>query len=161
MRASKSCFRTYSSAGSRGQSIHQNPNFGDSYLLSCQVSKLGSEIQCLCKEGELEKAIGALTRMHQYGFTPHENVFWSLLKACGEKKDVRLVRIVQEYLVRHDNVGFASPILDYLVSILAKCGDIEHALYEFQRVKNRTVFSWTALISAFTENGSYIECIEI
>lgn len=55
---------------------------------------------------------------------------------------------------------------DYFVITLVKCGGIQEALQLFLRLSSRSVYSWTALISAFTHFGDgrkaigMLECMQ-
>lgn len=118
------------------------------------------QIRILCEEGNLDMALDDLSRMDQQGIVPSERVYVSLLKACNRQKSLDHVVRVQEHLVRH-RLDMTSFIGDYLVVTLASCGAVEDACHAFYKLHDRTVFSWTAIISAYSNCGRGQEALEM
>eukprot|EP00250_Pteridium_aquilinum_P004022 c14276_g1_i1 orf=495-2414(+) len=112
--------------------------------ITCHRQEL---IQRLCEEGCVDRALGVLSDME---FAPSDNVYLSLLKACNKSKALSHVKSVHWHLTRHD-ANLSSLLGDYLVMTLAKCGAIDEACQIFGTFDRRTVYSWTALISAFVD----------
>eukprot|EP00250_Pteridium_aquilinum_P010460 c19405_g1_i1 orf=1-1011(-) len=126
---------------------------------ACSPSKLLLDIQGFCKQGHLDRALAALSLLEPRGLTPPEDLYWSLLKACNKQKALSQAKQVHGFLARHGK-GLSSSLFDYLVSTLAKCGGLEEALDVFHQLCHRTVFSWTAVISAYTEGGKGEQAME-
>ncbi|MCO5597831.1 hypothetical protein L7F22_051915 [Adiantum nelumboides] len=122
--------------------------------------KPGFQIQQLREEGSLEKAFDALSLMDREGIVPSESLYYSLLKACNKRKSLDHARRVQAHLVHHrlEVTGF---IGDYLVVTLAKCGAIDDSLKAFRGLHHQTVFSWTAIISAYSSCGKGLEALRM
>lgn len=90
--------------------------------------------------------------MDNVGTVPTHSMFLSLLQACSKQKAMNHAKQVGAHLVSHglDSNTF---LIDNLVSTLVKCGGLEDALEVFHSLPHRTVFTWTAVISGYTERG--------
>eukprot|EP00250_Pteridium_aquilinum_P000221 c10244_g1_i1 orf=80-2863(+) len=121
---------------------------------SCQENRL---LQTLCDQGHLKKAMDALCHMDT---TPSTNIYLSLLKLCNKTKSLAHVKDVCNHLVqrRAELTGFLG---DFLVVTLAKCGAVEDAREIANRLVCRTVFSWTAIISAYVDRGQEREAFKM
>lgn len=108
-------------------------------------------IQSLCMQGHLDEAINLLVDTER---ALSDDVYLSLLKACNKSKTLSHVKRVHAHLIQFDT-DFSSLLGDYLVMTLAKCGAIDEAWQIFGTFSHRTVYSWTALISAFVD----IDCV--
>lgn len=114
-------------------------------------------IQSLCEQGHLDRAMNVLLDMES---APSDDVYLSLLKACNKSKALSHVKCVHLHLTQHDT-NFSSLLGDYLVMTLAKCGAIDEAFQIFSTLNRRTVYSWTALISAFVDSDQVHEAFDL
>ncbi|KAK7273051.1 hypothetical protein RIF29_14097 [Crotalaria pallida] len=98
--------------------------------------------------------------MRWAGVNPDCFTFPYVLKACTELLDFRLTRIVHGQVFRH---GFRSDVFvqNGLVALYAKCGLIGNARVVFNGLYDRTVVSWTSIISGFAQNGEAIEALQM
>ncbi|KAH7316071.1 hypothetical protein KP509_21G077300 [Ceratopteris richardii] len=67
---------------------------------------------------------------------------------------------IHDYLVKY-KADLSGIVGDYLVVTLAKCGGLELARSISALLPQRTVFSWTALISAYTDAGRSHEALSM
>ncbi|KAI5081270.1 hypothetical protein GOP47_0004453 [Adiantum capillus-veneris] len=106
-------------------------------------------VRTLCQHGQLGQSINLLYSMHA---PPSPDTYLFLLKACNYQKALSQTRRVHAHLARHELLlsGFLG---DYLAMTLARCGALEDALDLFFSLPGRTVYSWTAIMSACTECG--------
>lgn len=104
-------------------------------------------IQSLCDEGHVDKAIDVLSEVEG---PLSDTVYLSLLKACNKSKSLSHVKGVHFHLARH-KAKPSNLVGDYLVMTLAKCGALDEAHQIFNTLGRRTVYSWTALISALVD----------
>ncbi|MCO5575585.1 hypothetical protein L7F22_029387 [Adiantum nelumboides] len=114
-------------------------------------------IRLLCKEGRLDKAIIVLFHMKT---SPATNTYISLLKACNKSRDSYQAKQVHVHLVKHIQ-HFSGYLGDYLVMTLARCGAIQDALETSRTLPHCTIFSWTAMLSAYAERGQGREALEL
>ena len=68
--------------------------------------------------------------------------------------------ILHAHLARH-GLELTSFVGEYLVVTLAKCGNLDDAFILFNRLPHRTVFSWTAMISSFTDHKKGQEALKM
>lgn len=125
---------------------------GATALQVCASDGQDEELNGLCKEGKLDKALDVVMSMDQRGAVPSVQMFRSLLKICGERKALGQARRVHGHLVKH-GLEFTSILGEYLVITLVKCNGFVDALRVFDRLPVRTVFSWTAVISGYVTAG--------
>eukprot|EP00250_Pteridium_aquilinum_P034743 c8037_g1_i1 orf=242-1504(+) len=114
-------------------------------------------IENLCHEGKLDKALDVLFHMNS---SPSTNTYLFLLKACNKSKALSHVKQVQVLLAKHTQ-HLSGYLGDYLVMTLARCGAVEDALELSQELPRRTVFSWTAMISAYAERSQGGEALKL
>ncbi|KAI5071720.1 hypothetical protein GOP47_0013971 [Adiantum capillus-veneris] len=121
---------------------------------SCHENRL---IQSLCNEGYLDKAMDVLRHMPKSATT---DAYLSLLKLCTKRKSLAHVKVICAHLVKHrpELTGFLG---DFLVVSLARCGAVEDAQEIASKLLRRTVFSWTAIISAYVNRGDELEALKL
>eukprot|EP00250_Pteridium_aquilinum_P017103 c23452_g7_i1 orf=3-1220(-) len=125
-----------------------------------QARHLSQEIEILCKNGDLDKALDVLSLIDALGSVPPAQTYMSLLRACIRGKATSHARHVHAHLLEH-KVDLCGLVGDYLAMTLAKCGCLEDAHMVFDSLPSRTVFSWTAMISACVECGKNLEALEM
>lgn len=106
-------------------------------------------LQTLCSNGQLDDGVDALSHMDT---APSKSVYISLLKLCSKRKALNQAERVRAHLFQH-GLELDSILGDHLVVTLANCGAVEDACDLLYKLPHHTVFSWTAIISAFTEHG--------
>lgn len=114
-------------------------------------------VQTLCNQGQLEMAVNKLCAMET---PPSSRTYLSLLKACNNRKALSQAQQVHAHLARHQ-ISLSGFLGDYLVMTLARCGAVDDALELFPGLSCRTVYSWTAMMSAYTERGCGEEALRL
>ncbi|GFZ17763.1 mitochondrial editing factor 22 [Actinidia rufa] len=106
------------------------------------------------------EAIEMYLRMRVWGVSPDCFTLPHVLKACGGIPRLEVGRAVHGQIFRH---GFESDVFvqNGLVALYAKCGRIERARIVFDRLCNRTIVSWTSIISGYAQNGQPLEALMI
>ncbi|KAB1208204.1 hypothetical protein CJ030_MR6G011330 [Morella rubra] len=94
------------------------------------------------------------------GVSPDSFTFLYVLKACSGLPAFETGWQVQGQIFRH---GFHSDVLvqNSLVALYAKCGQIGYARMVFDGLYDRTVVSWTSIISGYAQNGEPSEALRI
>ncbi|KAI5062547.1 hypothetical protein GOP47_0023086 [Adiantum capillus-veneris] len=110
-----------------------------------------------CELGQVDMALHVLLDMPH---SPTENMYYSLLKACNQVEALAHAKLVRVHMSR-DPLATDGFLGEYLVITLAKCGDVVDALSVFHSLSDRTVFSWTAIISGFAECGKNNEALSM
>ncbi|KAH7373802.1 hypothetical protein KP509_17G075500 [Ceratopteris richardii] len=106
-------------------------------------------VRILCKQGQLAQAVDLLCGMHP---PPSSRVCLFLLKACNHQRSLFEIRRIHAHVARYP-ILLTGSLADYLVMTLARCGALDDALHLFLALPSRTVYSWTAIMSAYTECG--------
>ncbi|KAI5078167.1 hypothetical protein GOP47_0007991, partial [Adiantum capillus-veneris] len=107
------------------------------------------EDQASSHPGQLSRALDALFQSQR---APSNVAYICLLRACTDSKSVVHVKQICAHLFLK-NVSLDGLLGDYLVVTLANCGAIDDALDVLYTLKGGTVYSWTAIISAYVKHG--------
>ncbi|KAI5064466.1 hypothetical protein GOP47_0021136 [Adiantum capillus-veneris] len=85
-------------------------------------------------------------------FNPKDegSVFVALLRACAKNKDLHRGSHIHEDIVRK---GLLEKCSNALISMYAQCGALAKTKELFTMLKNKDVFTWTALIGGCAQNG--------
>lgn len=111
------------------------------------------------KNGFLDEAIelyGRMLWLGGVGIRPDVYTFPSVLRACGGLSNWEWGREIHTHVLRF---GFEADVdvLNALITMYVKCGDLWNARVVFDGMSRRDRISWNAMISGYFENG---ECLE-
>ncbi|XP_059069534.1 pentatricopeptide repeat-containing protein At3g24000, mitochondrial-like [Cryptomeria japonica] len=103
------------------------------------------------RHGYPHEAVKLFHQMQRKGFQPDQFTFASILPACAK------MGALEQGMKIHQRItegGFLSDVVsNALIDMYAKCGSIDKARELFDRMPRRNVFSWTAMISGYAQNG--------
>ncbi|XP_057812661.2 pentatricopeptide repeat-containing protein At4g02750 [Cryptomeria japonica] len=104
------------------------------------------------QNGQRKEALKFFWKMRKENVEPRQWTFVTIASVCGEIGDVEQGRQVHNYIIK---TGFLScvAIENALITMYAKCGSVENAHDVFDRMPERNVVSWTAMIAGFNQNG--------
>lgn len=106
------------------------------------------------------EAIEMYSRMQVMGISPDCFTFPHVLKACAGLPALEVGRRIHCQIFRHGFEGDAF-VQNGLVALYAKCGQIERARTVFDGLCDRTIVSWTSIISGYAQNGQPVEALRI
>ncbi|OVA04883.1 Pentatricopeptide repeat [Macleaya cordata] len=120
-------------------------------------SEFQSKVLSLCKHGRLKEALQILDSEPIVPLDP--SLYSPILQLCIDSKAKKEGRLVHEHLLRN---GFHSDLYlnTKLIIFYAKTGDVENARLMFDNMPQRSVVSWTAMISGYSQNGYSKEALE-
>ncbi|KAJ7539126.1 hypothetical protein O6H91_11G077500 [Diphasiastrum complanatum] len=106
------------------------------------------------------QTLQVLERMQKEDLQPDSNTFVSILKACSKGKASNKVKLVHAEIIKN---RLESDIFvgTSLVDAYAKCGNIIAARQVFDNLPNRNLVSWNTMISAYAQNGSGHQALEL
>lgn len=124
------------------------------------------------EEGEV--ALQMFARMQQEGVEPNHRSFVSALRACsslealveGSELGVVKNRCLGQVRAIHSQAMKFGVDLDAfvgttMVNLYAKCGSLVDARHAFEKMAERNVASWTAIISAYAQMGDGNEALRL
>ncbi|XP_065871173.1 pentatricopeptide repeat-containing protein At4g25270, chloroplastic [Euphorbia lathyris] len=110
--------------------------------------------------GLYEDAIALYFQMEEEGIEPDQFTFPRVLKACGGLGLIQIGEAVHRDLVRLGffNDGF---VLNALVDMYAKCGDIVKARRIFDKIVSKDSVSWNSMLSGYIRHEVLAEALHI
>eukprot|EP01018_Ginkgo_biloba_P022701 Gb_16848 [translate_table: standard] len=117
-------------------------------------------IAAYCKHGLAQEAVKMFSQMQRTGIEPNEFTFASVLPAYANLAHVEQGMVIHEDIIRN---GFQADafVESALVNMYAKCGSIEKARQVFDKMSQRNVVSWTAMIVGYVKNGQGVEALKL
>ncbi|GAB2216710.1 hypothetical protein Droror1_Dr00024487 [Drosera rotundifolia] len=104
------------------------------------------------KKGPVKEALRLYDEMWKVHSKPDEGVLISILAACSESGLLRLGEKVHASVEKLQNVSTVR-VLNALIDMYAKCGNMKMALDIFQGMTRRDIVSWNAIIHALGVHG--------
>ncbi|XP_058111359.1 putative pentatricopeptide repeat-containing protein At1g69350, mitochondrial [Magnolia sinica] len=124
------------------------------------LSSWNWNLQSSSKKGFRHDVLLLYHRMLDSGIRPNASTFPSVLRSCADLSSLQLGKAIHAHILAsgcHSDQYVASS----LVSFYAKCQCIENARQVFDRMPQRSVVSWTALIQGYARTGSSCKAVEM
>lgn len=118
-----------------------------------------SLISGYAQNGHCRKALNAFTKMQVDGFEPDGVTLVSILSVCGQLGLLDKGKEVHE-IIRCQGIKHNQFILNGLVDMYAKCGDITSARLLFESMVHRNNACWNSMISGLAIHGQCKEAID-
>nr|DAD45066.1 TPA_asm: hypothetical protein HUJ06_003296 [Nelumbo nucifera] len=112
------------------------------------------------QNGYCEEALEALAKMQAEGFKPDEVTVASALSACAQMGSLDYGKEIQN-LINCSNIKPNQFVFNALVDMYAKCGDLHNARMIFERMPQRNVVCWNAMISGLAIHGRSEEALDL
>ncbi|XP_043718572.1 pentatricopeptide repeat-containing protein At4g19191, mitochondrial [Telopea speciosissima] len=109
---------------------------------------------------ESAEAIGFYRLMCQNGVKSDVSTFLSLLSSCVQPEALLPGKALHSHAVQ-TGCDLDISVINTLISMYSKCGDINSARYLFNTMYERTYVSWTAMISGYAEKGNLDEALSL
>lgn len=117
-------------------------------------------IRCYSRHNFFSEAVEMYCKMQVAWVSPDGFTLPLVLKACSGIPSREIGRRVHGQIIRH-GFGLDVFVQNGLVAFYAKCGQIVQARIVFDRLLNRTVVSWTSIISGYAQNAQPMEALRI
>lgn len=112
------------------------------------------------KDMNLEQALQVFDEMLECGVVPDNFTYPTLLKACANLPALKEGKQVHGHSFK---LGFGDDLFvqNSLINMYGKCGEISLSCAVFDKMVQRSVASWSALIAAHASLGMWGKCLEI
>ncbi|KAK6944336.1 E motif [Dillenia turbinata] len=112
------------------------------------------------QNGLTEKAITLFKKMQEYEVRPNPVTISSILSACAQLGALSLGKWVHD-LLKRDNFESNVFVSTALIDMYAKCGSIMEARELFDKMPEKNVVSWNAMISGYGLHGYGREALHV
>ncbi|XP_057816438.2 pentatricopeptide repeat-containing protein At3g12770-like [Cryptomeria japonica] len=112
------------------------------------------------QNGLVEKALETFKQMQLAGVKPNSATFASILPACAKMGALEQGKDIHQSITEG---GLLSDVVvaSALVDMYAKCGSIDKARELFDKIPQRNVVSWNAMIAGYAQNGFCKDALRI
>ncbi|XP_057980143.1 putative pentatricopeptide repeat-containing protein At3g13770, mitochondrial [Malania oleifera] len=121
-----------------------------------QPQSLAEKLSLLSAQGRLDEAVRVLgTWSHQLTF----ETYLSLIRSCIKFNAFGYGREIHRCMIE---VGFKPNLVlqNNIVIMYSKCGYLDMAREVFEEMSDRNLFSWTAMIGAYSDHGDKEEAFQ-
>lgn len=110
--------------------------------------------------GKNEDALALYFQMEEEGVEPDRHTFPRALKACGGIGSIHVGEEIHRHVVRYGyfDDGY---VLNALIDMYAKCGDIVKARKVFDRIASKDLVSWNTMMTGYIHHGLLANAMEI
>ncbi|XP_039117501.1 pentatricopeptide repeat-containing protein At1g15510, chloroplastic [Dioscorea cayenensis subsp. rotundata] len=112
------------------------------------------------KSGFFDEALDLYQRMIWSGMWPDVYTFPCVLRTCGGVPDLVRGREVHAHVFRFGSASEVD-VLNALITMYAKCGQLVDARKVFDTMPRRDCISWNAMIAGFFENEKFYDGLEL
>ncbi|KAK8630683.1 hypothetical protein V6N13_079464 [Hibiscus sabdariffa] len=111
----------------------------------------------ICLRGNLKEAFQSLT----VAFNDHpDEIYGAVLDLCAHKKALSQGLQIHAHMIKSCSVPEYVFLGTKLVFMYGKCGSVENAEKVFDKMGQRSIFTWNAMIGAYVSNGKPFEVLE-
>ncbi|GMY36094.1 pentatricopeptide repeat-containing protein At1g08070, chloroplastic [Fagus crenata] len=108
--------------------------------------------------GRFEEALALFEEMRKVNVPPNESTMVTVLSACAQSGSIELGNWVQSWIENH-GLGSNLQLVNALIDMYSKCGDLETARGLFDGLHQRDVISWNVMIGGYTHMSCYKEAL--
>ncbi|KAI8573952.1 hypothetical protein RHMOL_Rhmol01G0316000 [Rhododendron molle] len=137
--------------------------FGCVWYASCVFNEMpvknvvswSAMIACYVKNGMAFEALELFREMmmlETLGSVPNSVTMVSVLQACAALAALEQGKLIHGYILRK-RLDSILPVMNTLVTMYARCGNLEWGKSIFDRMDKRDVVSWNSLISSYGIHG--------
>ncbi|TVU11927.1 hypothetical protein EJB05_45538, partial [Eragrostis curvula] len=110
-------------------------------------------------QGLLEQALEVFDEMRGAGWMPDEATVVSLLSCCANVGSLEVGRMIHSsHLEDRPSVSVVTG--NALVSMYAKCGDVNTAIEVFNKMQERDVWTWNSIIGGLALHGQAAKSVQ-
>ncbi|KAJ6817088.1 pentatricopeptide repeat-containing protein-like [Iris pallida] len=124
------------------------------------ASRHAASISSLARSHRWSHLLSSFSSMLSDGSRPDKFLLPKILKACSELRAPLAGATVHSYMIRIQ----LSPdvfVNNSLIDMYSKCGDLDSSRLVFDRMPERDVVSWTALLNAYSTAGLLDDAVDV
>eukprot|EP01018_Ginkgo_biloba_P015752 Gb_28279 [translate_table: standard] len=112
------------------------------------------------RHGHVEEALTLFCRMQLLGTKPNQFTFAFILRVCAGLEALEFGKQIHNCIIKN---GFEFDVFmeSALVDMYAKCGIIQNARKVFDKLPQKNVVSWTAMIGGYAQLGYAMEALTL
>ncbi|XP_057858095.2 pentatricopeptide repeat-containing protein At5g27110-like isoform X1 [Cryptomeria japonica] len=111
------------------------------------------------QNGFVEKALETFHQMQLAGVKPNSTTYASIFPACAKMGDLELGMEIHQSIEDREILSDAV-VSTALVDMYGKCENLDKARELFDKIADRNVVSWTAMIAGYAQNGFLAKSLE-
>ncbi|XP_054796212.1 pentatricopeptide repeat-containing protein At1g19720 [Prosopis cineraria] len=150
---------SYSVNGTQLEFHHKNIKPISKLSFSKNAKPIDARLDKLCVEGPLSEAVKVLDSLAQQGSSVRPKTYINLLQSCIDHECIGMGREL------HARIGLVEEVNSFvetkLVSMYAKCGYLEEARKVFDEMREKNLYTWSAMIGACSRGRSWKEVLEL
>ncbi|KAG8386635.1 hypothetical protein BUALT_Bualt03G0169000 [Buddleja alternifolia] len=126
--------------------------------MTLQLTSWKRLVESLCHSRKLGEAMRLVL---SHTFEAHDySVYSSILQLCSDLKSIKSGQLIHSRLI---TVGFPTntSLNTRLILFYAKIGDMENARKVFDQIPERSVVTWTATVSGYSQSGDSEEALRV
>lgn len=106
------------------------------------------------------EALQLFWQMQNEGLQPDNFTYNSILKVCSSNEYLDQGKLIHTFIIRR---GFESDVYvgSTLIHMYGQCGNLEDAHWIFDRLLNRSVVTWNAMIAAYVQHEKGWEAFQL
>eukprot|EP01018_Ginkgo_biloba_P012654 Gb_23605 [translate_table: standard] len=163
----KTGFESYESVGSALVTMYaKSENINDAYKVFSEMQEpdfisWSAMISGYARNGHAEESLKLFCKMHQAGVNLNDFTFASALSACASQAPA--IEHGKQIHACITKTGFDSAVCvgSALVTMYAKCGSLDGANKVFEKMEERDVIFWNAMIAAYAQHGCGKEALQL
>ncbi|GLJ12080.1 hypothetical protein SUGI_0183660 [Cryptomeria japonica] len=112
------------------------------------------------QNGHDKLAVLLFLQMQRTGMKPSQGTFTSTLRACASLASLEQGKQVHEIAIK---IGYGNDLVvsNALITMYAKCGNVEEACQTFHKMPEHDLVSWNAIIGGYAQHGKSEKALEM
>ncbi|WOL02987.1 hypothetical protein Cni_G11707 [Canna indica] len=119
-----------------------------------------SMISCYAHSGDFSEAMRLFERMQRENARPNEITIVTLLSICAKlgnlKTGMKIKCLIRDMGLKKDLI-----VRTAVLEMYVKCGAVDEARQEFDKMERRDVVAWSAMIAGYAQNGRPDEALQL
>lgn len=117
-------------------------------------------IAALAQRGHYDAAFEQYYRMRSEGVVPNKATYMSILNACSTSKALSAGEVIYTH-IREDGLLSDVKLGNALISMFARCGNLQRARKFFDTMPQKDLISWNAIIAGYARGEDRDEAMNL